>query len=226
MAKAYLKDNANLFFILGMIHRDDEGPQLLHEWLMRIMPDVITLEFSNYGLEFRKGKGDEYKKRVEEALDKMKGNNEQYNRNALSLLFSYIDMPYEYEVASRHAAEQNASLHLIDIDAFSYLKLRKADELFGEDNLKQLLSGDGEPVGGQKAAARLFFEKGIKLFSYDNEMYMRDKYMSDRISILMKNRTNNKFLHICGWQHLQDPYGLFAPFHPVKVFSHDKTLCI
>jgi hypothetical protein len=227
MAQACFEDREKRFFVLGVIHRDDEGPDLLRDWLVRTLPDVITLEFSNYGLEFRKRKGDEYRRKIKDVLDRMNSNGEPHDVNALSSLFSFIDLPYEYEVASRYAGEHNASLYLIDMDAFSYLKLRKAEELFEETNIRQIFSGEGPRAGGnEKAAARLFFEKGIKLSSYDNEMYVRDKYMSNRISVLMKHHTNKRFLHVCGWQHLEDPYGLYVPLNPMKVFLHDKTLCI
>lgn len=227
MAQACFDDRKERLFVLGVIHRDDDGPELLHDWLARIMPDVITLEFSNYGLEFRKRKGDEYRRKIKDVLDKMGYNEEAREMKSLSSLVSFIDLPYEYEVASRYAGEHNASLYLIDMDAFSYLKLRKAGELFDENNIRQILSGPDAPAGGkEKAAAKLFFEKGIKLSSYDDEMYVRDKFMSDRISILMKHHTDKKFLHICGWQHLEDPHRLYAPLHPLKVFLHDETLCI
>jgi len=227
MAQAHSEDTKSKFFMLGIIHRDDRGAELLREWLLNIAPEVITLEFSNYGLTFRKERGGKYKKMLDEILNKMEGNDEHYDKEALSSLFSYINMPYEYEVSSRYAKEHNVSLYLIDVDAFSYLNLQKAEEeLFEENNIKQLLCKSTPAGRKEKTVARLFFEKGIKLFSYTDEMHIRDKYMSNKISILMKHSMNKRFLHICGWQHLQDPYGLYAPFNPVKVFSNDKAICI
>ena len=227
MSKAHPEDIPNRLFILGVIHRDDNGAELLREWLSSITPEVITLEFSNYGLEFRKKRGPEYKKRLEEVLNKMKDNDELCNKDALSRLFAYIDMPYEYEVTSKYTEEHNASLYLIDMDDFSYLKLQKIDELFEENNIKQLLYGkSGTGGNNEKAAAKLFFEKGIKIFPYTDEMYIRDKYVSSKISVLMKHHKNKQFLHVCGWQHLQDPYGLYALFNPGKAFFYDKTFCV
>jgi hypothetical protein len=147
--------------------------------------------------------------------------------DGLSRLFPYINLPYEYEVASRYAEEHNASLHLIDMDDFSYLKLQKIDELFEENNIRQLLYGEAVTGGSnEKTAARLFFEKGVKVFPYTDEMYIRDKYVSNRISLLMKHHKHKKFLHICGWQHLQDPHGLYALFNPGKAFFYDKAFCV
>lgn len=227
MAQAYSKDNTNRLFILGVIHRDDRGGELLNEWLSNIAPEVITLEFSSYGLSFRKKRGMEYKRRLEEILDKIRAENEPCNEDGLSRLIAYINIPYEYEVASMYAEEHNASLHLVDMDGFSYLKLQQIDELFEENNIRQLLYGEAGIGGGnEKAVARLFFEKGIKVFPYTDEMYIRDKYVSSRISELMKHHKHKRFLHVCGWQHLQDPYGLYARFNPGKAFFYDKTFCL
>jgi hypothetical protein len=227
MSEAYPEDTRSRLFILGVIHRDDRGGELLHEWLSSIKPEIITLEFSNYGLTFRKERGMEYKKRLEEILNKMKGNNEPYNNDALSQLFAYINVPYEYDVASRYAEEHNVSLYLIDMDGFSYLKLQKIDELFEENNIRQLIYGKtGAGGSNEKAAARLLFEKGIKVFPYTDEMYIRDKYVSSKISVLMEHHKHKRFLHVCGWQHLQDPYGLYARFNPGKAFLYDKAICI
>ena len=209
-----------------MIHRDEEGVDLLTDCLARISADVITLEFSNYGLEFRRQKGDEYRKKIKDALELMACDKDPYDAKSLSSLTSFIDLPYEYVVASRYAGEHEASLYLIDMDAFSYLRLRKAGELFDEDNIRQILSGPPPTTDTEKAAAKLFFEKGLKLSSYDDEMYMRDKYMSKRIALLMKQHAGKKFLHICGWQHLEDPYGLYHPLNPLKVFLYDETFCL
>ncbi len=224
MAQASFENSGSRLILLGVIHRDDKGAELLRTWLTRIVPGIITLEFSEYGLKFRKKMGYEYRKKIKNVLDEMGCDEKTCDMEALFSLTSFIDLPYEYEVASQYAGEHGLSLYLIDMDAFSYLKLRKAGELFDEGNIRKVLSGPAPAGGGEKAAARLLFEKGIRLSSYDDEMYVRDKYMSDRISVLMKHHRHKRFLHICGWQHLEDPYGLYARLNPLKVFVYDKTV--
>jgi pheromone shutdown protein TraB len=214
-------------FVLGVIHRDENGPDLLAEWIDRIKPDVITLEFSNYGLMFRRERGAELKKRIREFLKAFIDENEPYNREALSALFSYVDLPYEYETASRYSNEHNIPLYLIDMDVFSYLKLQKVDELLSAENIKKALyETRGNGNHNEKAQAKMFFEKGITIVPYTDEMYIRDRYMDDRIAVLMKYYKDKRFLHICGWQHLQDPYNLYSPLNPVKAFIYDKAICV
>jgi hypothetical protein len=222
-----MADGKNKIFMLGVVHRDAEGPKLLLQWLERIMPRIITLEFTHYGLTFRKKKGREYKKRIREVLTKIKGNNRKYNAETLADLLSYVDVPYEYKVASQYTKKHSGLLYLIDLDVFSYLKLKNSEELFHPANIEKLLcNGGGHRNGNEKAMAKLFFEGGIKTARYTEEMHIRDRYMRDKISILTRSHKDKIFLHICGWQHLEDPHNLYTPLNPEKVFIYDKTVCI
>jgi hypothetical protein len=220
--------DASRLFLLGVIHRDEDGPALLKDWLARIRPDVVTIELSHYGIRFRRELGEEYKRRAGEIVKQFNKNSKKYNEEALASLFAYVNIPYEFDVVSAYAAEQGIPFYLIDMDFFSYVKLRAIEDLFSEGNIEKVLTRTDEgPNGNQeKAAARLYFEKGIKIVPYDREMYVRDRYMTAKINDLMKNNPNRRLLHVCGWQHLEDPYNLYGIFQPMKVFSHDKALCL
>jgi hypothetical protein len=218
---------SNAFFMLGVIHRDDSGPALLKDWFERIRPDVITLELTHYGLRFRRELGGEYKKAVEHVATLREERGDPVNREAMSSLLSYFSIPYEYEEASAYAAIHDVPLYLVDMDFFSYVKLRTIEDLINEKNVETMLAEKpGLNNSQEMTAAKLYFEKGVAINQYDREMYIRDRYMSARIQDLMRGRKGKKFLHLCGWQHLQDPYGLYSHFNPIKVFSHDKTFCI
>jgi hypothetical protein len=220
--------DASRLFLLGVIHRDENGPALLKDWLARIKPDVVTIELSHYGLRFRRELGEEYKRRIEQVVSQLRGKGEPLNKDGLTSLLTYVNTPYEFDVVSEYAAEQGIPFSLIDMDFFSYVKLRAIEDLFSEENIEKVLTRTEEgPNGNQeKAAARLYFEKGIKIVPYDREMYVRDRYMTARINDLMKNNPNRRLLHVCGWQHLEDPSNLYGIFQPTKVFSHDKALCL
>jgi len=219
--------SANTLFMLGVIHRDKEGPSLLEYWLNRIQPDAITLELSHYGMRFRREVGDECRRRIETIVMSRKERGESSNMTALLSLLSYVNIPYEYEVTSVYGAEHCIPFYTIDIDFFSYVKLRNIEDLLNKENIEKTLSLTETSNGNQEmTAARLYFEKGISLSEYDREMYIRDRFMSSKIRDLMKYCNDKKFLHVCGWQHLQDPSNLYSSFNPIKVFSHDKTFCI
>jgi hypothetical protein len=219
--------STNTFFMLGVIHRDEEGPALLMDWLARIKPGVVTLELSHYGLRFRRELGEEYAKRINQIVAKREERGESCSRKALKSLLSYVNIPYEYDGVSAYADEYGIPFYLIDMDFFSYVKLRTIEDLLSEENIEKALARAEGPNGNQEMAmARLYFEKGIKVAQYDREMYVRDRYMSAKIQDLMKGNHDKRFLHVCGWQHLQDPSNLYSHFNPTKVFSHDKALCL
>ncbi|HBA55021.1 MAG TPA: hypothetical protein DCZ04_11370, partial [Syntrophorhabdus aromaticivorans] len=110
------------FVMLGVIHRDEEGPALLKSWLDRIRPDVVTLELSRYGVRFRRERGEEYKRRIDRIAERLREKGELCNKENLVSLRLYMDMPYEYDVASRFGAEHEVPVYLIDMDFFSYVK--------------------------------------------------------------------------------------------------------
>jgi hypothetical protein len=215
------------FFMLGVIHRDENGPALLKDWLARIKPDVVTLELSHYGIRFRRELGEQYKRRVGEIVTQLNENGQKYNEEALASLFAYVNTPYEFDVVSVYASENEIPFYLIDMDFFSYVKLRAIEDLLSEENIKKTLaSAEGSNGSQELSLARLYFDKGIKIVPYDREMYVRDRYMTAKINDLMKNNPNRRLLHVCGWQHLEDPSNLYDIFKPTKVFSHDKALCL
>lgn len=222
MATTIDLDYNHRFFMLGVIHRDPRTPVLLRQWITDIKPDIITLEFSQYGLMFRKENHDRYKKRIDEVLKKLKNNKRAYNKAVMENLESFMNMPDEYEIVSEYCVKRQIPFYLIDMDLFSYLKLQKAEELFDAENIERLLTGTDAGNGScETIMARLFFNSGLKSVPYDDEMYVRDRYMADRLSLLMKHSRDKRFLHIAGWRHLDDPYHLYAPLDPQKVFPYD-----
>ena len=208
----------SLFCMLGVMHRDKSNREVVYEWLNKMGPDVVTVELSLYGLSFRKRMGPLLKRRVESFLEQ-KGN---VGRKALSGLTTFIDLPGEYEAALHYCDEHEAPLYLVDMDYFSSLKLRHVEELFSEENMQRLVETDESGKEGyEKVMAKLFFESGVEADRYTQEMLVRDRYMSHRIEVLMRHRRDKKFVHITGWQHMKDPWGIFSHFNPVKVFPYD-----
>ena len=101
MAHMVSSTQEKTFHILGIIHRDRSNCRIIRDRLNMIRPQVITLEFSRYGLMFRKEKGPAYRKKIESVLSQMRQDGEAFNDEAVSSLNAYIDLPSEYEAASR-----------------------------------------------------------------------------------------------------------------------------
>jgi hypothetical protein len=212
----------NTFHILGIIHRDKDNGRVIGDWLNKIKPHVITIELSRYGLMFRKERGHLFRKKLESVLAQMRKDGETYNEEALSFLNAYIDLPSEYEAARFYCNENDASLHLVDMDFFSYTKLKDVDALFSEKNIRNVIGTDnGSIENNERVMARLFFGSGIQTALYTEEMLIRDKFMGRRVGRLLQDHKGKRIAHITGWQHLKDPYSIFTPFNPVKVFPYD-----
>jgi hypothetical protein len=223
-------DNGTIFVMVGTIHRDAEGPDALARWLEVIDPDVITLEFSNYGLHFRQINGHRLRDRLCRNITDMGLKGEDIRQGAMERLFSYICLPYEFISVSDFADKTGTPFHLVDADSFSRLKLKEIDSMIGRENLENLLDDrTAEPIGDrsrERVLAELFFNRAIQTCRYTEEMRIRDDYMKHRISLVMQHHGPGRYAHVCGWQHLPDPCEVYAPLSPTKVFVHDRTFCI
>jgi hypothetical protein len=213
--------------ILGVIHRDREGAPLLARWLEKWRPEAVTLEFSSYGLHYRQTEGRKVKERARYVALQMMSEGKHVNQAALDGVFAFLEEPFEFTVASAYATPRGLPLFLIDGDVYSRLKLGDAEELVSPDNLATLLSGP-TPEGSelQKALARLSLSYGLGVIPYTEEMAVRDREIRDRIAALMEAHSGARFLHICGWQHLLDPFDLYSSLNPSKAFIYDEALCL
>jgi hypothetical protein len=212
--------------LLGTIHHDDEGPVVLSRWLEALKPDVVTLEFSLYGIQFRREHGQALRQKALAVAERMRSEGRPFSQAALHRTLAFADMPYEYQAASRYCLALGRPLYPIDLDIFSLSRLQKAPEFFDEGNLQRVLGEEDGHGDKEKTMARLFFTKGIKGDSYTEEMFLRDRYMSARIAALMRYHADARFLHITGWRHLEDPRRLYDALNPFKVYFHDTTLCL
>jgi hypothetical protein len=210
--------------MVGVIHRDAGLEKHLSRWLETVKPDVVTLEFTHHGLVFRQSRGEELVRRVRGVADELVTEGYEIESRALEALLAYIALPLEFTTVSGFAEERGIPFYLVDMGSHSQSYLSRLEELLARDNLVKLLCGPVPETGRfEMTAARLFFEKGLSLFPYTEEMCARDSHMRDRIGELMESHRAARFLHICGWQHLSDPHGLYAPLNPKKAFIYDET---
>jgi hypothetical protein len=211
--------------MLGVIHRDREGENRLRQWLADYSPDAVTIEFSRYGLEFRRSRGAILKERVRAVADEMADEGLPVEMRAVNEVLSYLDPSFEFSVASDYCRTRRVPIHLVDLDRLSRIQLGKIDDLLRPANLRTMFSGS-VPEGSrrERALARLSLERDVSVMPYTKDMAVRDRHMSRRISSLI-SRTGGRYLHICGWQHLRDPLGLYQSLAPHKAFIYDKTVC-
>lgn len=217
------------FVMLGTIHREPTGRLALPEWLDFLKPEAITLEFSEYGLCYRKTHAAMLLDRLTSLTRDMEADGESIDNRAVEAIRCYIDLPYEYVAVSEYCDAYRVPLFLVDCDEPSRVKLGGVDELLCRENLR-LLFRHYESVASEnrkeRVLARLFFHRGVRVCTYTAEMLVRDRHIAERVSSLMAEHEHKRFAHVCGWQHLVDPQSIYARFNPVKVFVHDKSLCV
>ena len=113
--------------MLGLIHRDPEVRPFLAQWLEAWKPDIITLEFSDYGYRFRRSRSAGLSERVGEVVEGMRAAGRPFDREALDDILAYIDLPPEFVVTSGYAAGRGIPFHLIDMDRYSRIRLRHVE---------------------------------------------------------------------------------------------------
>jgi hypothetical protein len=149
------------------------------------------------------------------------------DRQSLDAVLRYLEPPLEFTVSSAHARLNRCPLYLIDDDRFSRPRLAAAQELVSAENLEKLLSGPPQnDCRHQRALADLCLNKGVSLYPYTKEMETRDRRMRDRLVLLMQRHPGARLVHICGWQHLRDPHGVYDVLDPKRAFVYDETFCI
>ena len=221
MARAVPEYSGN-FYILGVIHRDRRNPDIIRQWLEKLRPDVITVEVSRYSLDFRRSAGKMYREKLDGICSCLSAEGYGRANPCFEDLYAFLEMPPEFTAADDYRRRNHAFIYPVDMDFFSFLKLRSVGDLIDGENLRKALAGGSTNIGAvERVLADLYFQKGVAAFSYDEEMAVRDRFICHKIGILRKRHGDARFLHIAGWRHLRDPLSLYSPFEPVKIFAYD-----
>jgi hypothetical protein len=208
--------------MLGIIHRDRRNDEFLGRWIDALTPDVITLELSPYGLAFRQAMGEVYRERIDDIVHSCGAKDTPVRRTMWTIFTPTWIVPREFTIADEYCRQSGAYLYPVDMDLFFWMKLRGIEELINRANVeKSVTLRAPEGRGTENVLAGLYFRSGVTAFPYTDEMALRDGYMCRGIGVLAKRFSGRRFLHIAGWRHLADPLGLYARFHPVKIFLYD-----
>lgn len=222
MAESWDDYSPDRLFMLGIIHRDKSNDAIILTWVERIKPDVITIEISPYGLAFRQILGPVYREKIDTICRQLQSEQGDDVCEDLKDLYAFIEVPPEYTVCHDYCVRNRASLFPVDMDHFSFIRLRNIDELIDIENIRKISAHrPRNNVSSEHVIAGLFFKSGITAFTYDAQMEIRDRYMSRKIALLKRHFGDRRFLHIAGWKHLKDPLNIYDPFRPVKIFAYD-----
>lgn len=207
------------FYMVGIIHGDSNARKRLRGIIEAVNPDVITVEFTHYGLNFRKNNSRYLRMNIKRIVSDFKK-----VPQAVKDLLNFLALPYEYLVAADYAGKKGIPLYLVDMDFFSFFRLRFIGDMLDKKNLFQMAKQEYRSrLEIEKRIADLYFEKNTRLFRFSEDMRVRDEYTSRLIKKIMEENSG-KLLHICGWQHLIDEQGYFSTLNPEKIYIYDKAL--
>ena len=205
--------------LIGTVHRDPGGMQILIEELTRLHPEVITLEFSAYGLQYRLNRRRVLSKRLLTALYHIRGTERCGVRELKKLLRStgiggikaLLDLPYEYTGTRLYSTSHGLPFHCLDNSSYSRQLLRHVDELISPDNLRRIIALETAPLKETVAKVYHNAEKilltGIQspwlsMMHIDEEWEKREQSMADRIRTIAAQYPGCPIVHVGGWQHL------------------------
>lgn len=214
--------NKKSLYMIGIIHMDKGAQKRLRKIIESIGPCAITVEFTNYGLNFRRKNYRRIRRKLKRKLSQF---HELPRTKVTENLLNFLRIPYEYVIAKNYARNKGIPLYLVDMDFFSFLRLRYVDDLLKDENVRIMAKcACSHDLNDEKRIADMYFEKNTKLFKYSEEMRVRDEYTCRLIRRIMEENRGEKIVHVCGWQHLADEYGYFSKLNPHKIYIYDKAL--
>jgi hypothetical protein len=205
--------------LIGTVHRDPWGLRRLVEELTRLRPQVITLEFSVYGMKYRQERKRYLTTKLLKELHKIRGPHNWSARDLKKLLRStgiggiraLLDLPFEYKGARLYSQRHGLPLHCLDSSTYSRQLLKHVDELISPGNLKKVIACETAPLketvkSKYQHAENLLLNgrqsPGLQPSATDEDYQKREKIMADRISKIVVKYPRCTIVHIGGWQHL------------------------
>ena len=205
--------------LIGTVHRDPGGMQILIKELTRLHPQAITLEFSFYGLQYRLNRRRVLSKRLLTALYNIQGTERWGMRELKKLLRStgiggikaLLDVPYEYTGTRLYSKRHGLPLFCIDSSSYSRQLLRHVDELISPENLKRIIALETAPLketvakeyqNAEKVLLNGMQSPWLSMMHADEEWEKREHSMADRMRKITAQYPGCSIVHVGGWQHL------------------------
>lgn len=227
--------------LLGTVHRDPQGITRLAKDLARLKPEIITLEFSRYGLTYRRRKKKILTEKLLRGLQEIRETENVRIAELKGLLRStgiggiaaLIDLPFEYKGARFYSRRHDLPLYLLDLSSSSRRLLSHIDELLSQENLQKVMAFEAAPLQETvmreyKHAEELLFRgrqsPWLQSISTDEDWQKREYDMADRIRKTVEKHQGRHIVHISGWQHLLPSKGtlfnLLEDLTPQRILLH------
>ncbi len=208
--------------LVGTVHLDPQGGNGLSKIIENLQPSILTVEISGFSVRYRLSNRKKWLIRL--GYLKYKLPEEKRDHSRLKLLELQLQIPFEWEVASRYGKANNIPCLPIDNSelARKELPLWKSEVLSSKNLLKITYEPDFDldehfrechSQAKTALANPIFFTKpGQQLSWLSNRSWeKREKTLAHRIKRVHENalpnhgshrETNSCHIHICGWMHL------------------------
>jgi hypothetical protein len=225
--------------LIGTVHRNPRGRQLLTSLLEKLRPDALTLEVSPYAIEFRRRHGPLLRRRLSGILDRLaaetgRGRAGLAAHPEVAGIEALLELPFEYRAATDYATAAGIPLDLLDSSLVSARKLRRVEkELLSPENLRILLKRQaGSPPPESHAVARRLVLEGAgasvrQAFLAPRRgpegIGPRDRHLAEEIRRRLVDLPGGRLAHIGGWVHLvadeqgETLYSLLRDWNPQRL---------
>jgi len=198
--------------LVGTVHLDPDGPAFLTRLLEELRPDAVTVEVSEYALEFRRSLGPELLARLEPFRLP-----DGRLPCGLAAVAAQLLPPFEHGASAAYAERAGARLAAVGDGRLSRrLLFRLERELMVTDNLVQLATREEPPLREQVRAewerARRQHASGPPLGSdAAARLAGMDRGIARRVRQIAGD---GRVVHVGGWEHLKGLAGLLADLEP------------
>ena len=187
--------------LVGTVHLDPDGHAHLLRYLTQTQPKTVTVEVSQYALEYRHTAGPELLARLEPFRQ-----SDGSLPRAMHAVVAQLRPPYEYSAAEAYSERSGALLLPVGDGQLSRQLLDRLErELMVTDNLVTLATRDEPPLAKQVkrewTRARSQHEIGPAL---DAKAAQRMQTINRRMANQIREASQQApTVHVGGWEHLK-----------------------
>ncbi|NLI33706.1 MAG: hypothetical protein GX422_13155 [Deltaproteobacteria bacterium] len=206
-------------FLLGTVHWDPLGFRRLSTFLEWFNPDCILLEFSPYGLSFRRKNQETLQRTLNRGIREVSHrcgipHGTVLRHPEVLAVRRQISLPFEYRATSRFSKRTGTPLFLVDHSQWSRRWISEWPELLSWENIYSLValkSHARESISQiYHRAASLIGTGGARyralILGFPSSNYRcrmkRERYLAKRIVRILETHVPKKPLFVGGWNHL------------------------
>ena len=186
--------------LVGTVHLDPHGHARLLAFLHKHQPNLVTVEISQYALEYRKSHAAELLSRLNPFRDQQ-GN----LPNPMCAVEAQIRVPFEYAATETYCAESAAKVFPVGDGTLSRQLLDRLEkELMVTDNLVKLAIRQEPTLANQVEKEWVFAQQNLHR---DPTMGTRASARFERLNRRMSRKIQEYaqeglLIHVGGWEHL------------------------